>query len=60
MSVLLKSMCSSIIMPRAIPAIMLPSSAVGNILIKSQAHVNDAIKGVNMKVLGFELPVANL
>lgn len=49
MSVLLKSMCGSIIVPLAIPAIMMPSSAVGDILITSQAHMNDAIKG-NMKL----------
>lgn len=36
--------------PLAIQTIMMPSSAVGNILIKSQAHMNNAVKWLFMKV----------
>lgn len=38
------SSADSIVMPLVIP-IMMPSQAVGNIIIKSQAHMNDATKG---------------
>ncbi len=36
--------------PLAILTVMMPSSAVGNILIKSQAHMNNAVKWLFMKV----------